>query len=276
METRICNKCKRELPLNDEYFYRSKTNKTGFRIYCKKCMNKESIEDRQKKNKEIKEIYDSIDRNNLYKICSKCKKKLPATKDYFFINSTGKYCLRAKCKNCFMRENQIRKQKPEYKENASKYQKKKYKQNKEEYAKRWKRYYEKNAEYLRQKSKEYKSNNKDKIRKWEREYRNIPNNKISDSISRSMRYALKGKKNGCHWESFVNYTVEDLKKHLEYQFKEGMTWDNYGEWNIDHVIPQSWFKFKSYDDPEFKQCWALCNLQPLSEENIRKHNSYAG
>jgi len=54
-----------------------------------------------------------------------------------------------------------------------------------------------------------------------------------------------------------------------------MTWDNYGRngWHIDHIIPISFFEFKSVNDTEFKYCWNLNNLQPLWEsENISKGN----
>ena len=65
--------------------------------------------------------------------------------------------------------------------------------------------------------------------------------------------------------------------HLEKQFKEGMTWNNYGYygWHIDHIRPVSSFNFNSYDDPEFKECWALSNLQPLwGKENISKKDKF--
>ena len=42
-----------------------------------------------------------------------------------------------------------------------------------------------------------------------------------------------------------------------------MTWDNYGEWHVDHIIPMSSFEFESVEDREFKICWSLKNLQPL-------------
>jgi hypothetical protein len=61
----------------------------------------------------------------------------------------------------------------------------------------------------------------------------------------------------------VGYTVHDLMNHLESLFLPGMTWENYGEWHIDHVIPQSWFQYENLDDQSFKDCWALENLQPL-------------
>ena len=62
---------------------------------------------------------------------------------------------------------------------------------------------------------------------------------------------------------------------IENKFKPGMTWNNYGRngWHIDHIIPISLWEFETPQDREFKQCWALCNLQPLWEsENIAKLN----
>jgi hypothetical protein len=73
----------------------------------------------------------------------------------------------------------------------------------------------------------------------------------------------------------LGYTIEELMSHLEKQFTEGMTWENYGEWHVDHIKPMSSFKFESVDDPEFKECWKLENLQPLWEEdNLSKGPRY--
>jgi 5-methylcytosine-specific restriction endonuclease McrA len=56
-----------------------------------------------------------------------------------------------------------------------------------------------------------------------------------------------------------------------------MTWDNYGEWEIDHVTPDSWFEYNSYDDLDFKKSWALDNLQPLwKNDNLHKGNRFRG
>jgi hypothetical protein len=35
---------------------------------------------------------------------------------------------------------------------------------------------------------------------------------------------------------FLDCTVGEFRQHIESQFKEGMTWENYGEWHIDHII----------------------------------------
>jgi len=102
---------------------------------------------------------------------------------------------------------------------------------------------------------------------------NDPVFKLNQGISINIRHSLKGKKNGRHWETLVNFTQEDLRQHLEAQFKGGMTWDNYGKWHIDHIIPKSIFNITSAECKGFKQCWALENLQPLwARDNILKSN----
>lgn len=71
--------------------------------------------------------------------------------------------------------------------------------------------------------------------------------------------------------ALLGYSIEELMSHLENLFTEGMTWDNYGEWHVDHIIPMNSFMFESTDDTEFKECWKLSNLQPLWEpDNLSK------
>ena len=36
---------------------------------------------------------------------------------------------------------------------------------------------------------------------------------------------------------YLGCNIETFKKHVEQQFTEDMSWENYGEWNIDHKIP---------------------------------------
>ena len=66
---------------------------------------------------------------------------------------------------------------------------------------------------------------------------------------------------GCSWEY--------LKAWLEAQFLPGMSWDNRGDWHIDHIIPCA--SFDLTDPEQQKACFHYTNLQPLwAEENIRK------
>ncbi|MXO67778.1 hypothetical protein GRI72_02885 [Altererythrobacter marinus] len=74
------------------------------------------------------------------------------------------------------------------------------------------------------------------------------------------------------WREVLGYTADDLREHIGRQFAPGMTWENYGEWHIDHIVPVSSFNFKSVEDPEFRACWALSNLRPLwAKDNLKKH-----
>ena len=93
--------------------------------------------------------------------------------------------------------------------------------------------------------------------------RTDPAYKLSERMRRAIGNSLKGNKNGWHWETLVGYTVADLKEHLESQFHLGMSWANYGDWHIDHVIQISAFNFTRPEDLDFKRCWALQNLRPL-------------
>jgi hypothetical protein len=101
-----------------------------------------------------------------------------------------------------------------------------------------------------------------------------------DIMASALRDKLKNrvlKKNGTGTWSVLPYTAEELKKHLESQFVDGMSWDNYGhgegKWNIDHIVPDSHFNYESFDDDGFLESWSLDNLRPLwSSENYRKSN----
>jgi ribosomal protein S27E len=117
-------------------------------------------------------------------------------------------------------------------------------------------------------------------RKYMNDFSREKNQFIGERLSNSVRAAiyngLKDNKKGRHWEELVGYSIEDLISHLESQFKDGMTWENYGQgkgcWHIDHWIPRSAFYFEYASDLDFKRCWALSNLQPLwGDENAIKN-----
>jgi hypothetical protein len=104
--------------------------------------------------------------------------------------------------------------------------------------------------------------------------------RLRHSMKTALNTRLKAHGSSKSYQStfdLLGYSVEELKKHLESQFEPGMAWENYGDWHIDHVIPDSWFSYTSTQDKGFKDSWALKNLQPMwAQQNINKGNRFAG
>lgn len=125
-------------------------------------------------------------------------------------------------------------------------------------------YYSIPKEKRQEKAKKYRLNNLEEIRLKDRI--RYEKNKLTRSMSKGICQALKENKAERHWEELVNYTFQELKGHLESQFTPEMTWSNYGSyWEIDHIIPQNTFSFKTEKDKDFKICWSLMNLRPLEK-----------
>jgi hypothetical protein len=147
----------------------------------------------------------------------------------------------------------------------------------DEYYKEWsKNKKDHRKEYLKQ----YREKNKEKIKEVKRTYQKEkrhtdPIYKLISNFRTAIYIVLKENKLDKYTNYFnmVGYSAEQLKEHLEKQFKDGMNWENYGEWHIDHIKPISSFIFETCDDEQFKVCWALENLQPMwGIENIKKGN----
>lgn len=69
----------------------------------------------------------------------------------------------------------------------------------------------------------------------------------------------------------LGYSPVDLVNHLENQFSEGMTWENHGEWHVDHIRPICSFPL---DTPP-SVVSALSNLQPLwKDDNMAKSGDW--
>lgn len=108
--------------------------------------------------------------------------------------------------------------------------------------------------------------------------RSTPHGMLRSVISHRINEYLKRRttnKNGKSIIKFLPYTIDQLKEHLEKQFKPGMSWNNRSKWHVDHIKPDCLFHYTSVDDPEFQKCWALENLQPLwAKDNFSKNSKY--
>jgi hypothetical protein len=123
------------------------------------------------------------------------------------------------------------------------------------------------------KIKKYRENNKEKFLQYYREYRKKYRKKYPhkyiwyDIIRKSLRGYLLN--DGDKRKIDLGYTQKELKQRLECQFKDGMSWDNYGEWHVDHKKPITKFNV----DTPVDVVNALCNLQPLwAKDNLSKGN----
>jgi hypothetical protein len=134
-----------------------------------------------------------------------------------------------------------------------------------EYRKQW---LKNNPEYLKQWRKDNPEKTKEQRKKYDRKHH------LNREMSRPMERILKSNKKGKNWEKLVDYTKDDLIKHLKSTIPEGYNWQDFidAKLEIDHIIPIKAFKFKTPEDEEFKQCWSLDNLRLITkEENKSKY-----
>lgn len=133
------------------------------------------------------------------------------------------------------------------------------------------------AEHKQQKAeydKQYRQRNKKRIRAFQSEWnKKSIKHKIVRNLRRRVHHALKGETKSESTLSLLGCSINYLKEYLESKFQQGMTWDNYGEWHIDHIKPCSAFDLS--DPVQQKECFAYTNLQPLwAIDNLKKAYKY--
>ena len=84
---------------------------------------------------------------------------------------------------------------------------------------------------------------------------------LDRNIRQCLTYVIK-KDGPFRWNKILGFTKEDFLKHIEKEFEEGMTFENYGEWVISFHIPKRCYKFKSLKDEDFRRFWSLKNITP--------------
>ena len=218
-KTKICKDCKRELPLNKNYFYVHNKYKDGFEIRCRECCGSKFL-----KTKEG------------YKICSTCRNELPATKEYFNVSKMGKYGFSSNCKICAAEATRIWKQ--ENSEQAKQSNNKWKAENKEHIIK----YREDNKEKSKEYNKVYYIQNKIKRNENAKQWRlrNPEKKKIIDQNRRSRKRQLIATLTESQWENikkYFNYTCVYCGE------EKPLTQDHFipvtkgGEYTHNNIIP---------------------------------------
>lgn len=148
---------------------------------------------------------------------------------------------------------------------------KRYRQDNKEYIAEWRT---KNREYYLEYNKKYFNDNREYIYNYlnsyrEKKYKEDPlynfKHRLRANISRAFLQGTKSNRS----EQILGCTFEEAKKHIEEQFKEGMSWDNRDEWHIDHTVPLSLAK----TEEQAMKLSHYTNLQPMwAKENLVKSN----
>ncbi len=185
------------------------------------------------------------------------------------------------------------------KECANKYNKKYYQKNSVKILKQQKKYWKNNKQEITIKRKKYfreymkryrlkhgikliktatkwnqihkKEVNERKKKYFREKYGNNINYKLTLLLRSRIYYALKRNVKSNITKKLLGCSLEQLKQHIQKQFKPGMTWENHNfkGWHIDHIIPCASFDLSKTN--EQRKCFNYTNLQPLwAEENLSK------
>lgn len=297
VEYKFCSTCHSWLTLDK--FQKRKDSRDGLRDQCKHCRDigyKNWANNNVERNKRYTRI--------THKICTKCKQDKDISEFYECLTNPDGFSYW--CKNCktqykldnaehIRRTSEVYRNKPEVKERMRTYmliygaveehRQATIQRSREHYrnnTKLYRQYYKDNRDKILLRNKEYgkryrssdkykSQENIEKRRLYQRMWhRNHPGDKISNSMSRGIYNSLKNAKNKQHWEDLVPYNLSQLKRHIERQFSLEMNWGNYGTyWEIDHIIPQNLFNISTHNDMDFKICWSLKNLRPLTVSENR-------
>jgi len=104
-----------------------------------------------------------------------------------------------------------------------------------------------------------------------REFRQDPTRRLLANMRTRLYKVVKraGGTKSIRSEALVGCSIEALRAHLERQFTDGMTWQNYGQWHVDHIKPC--ISFNLADAEQQAVCFHFSNLRPLwAEANAAK------
>lgn len=250
---KYCVKCKTEHFV--ENFYKNLAASDKLSSYCKDCSRQESRKYVEKQKSKSEKV-DAVSEKRCWK-CNVVKQIDAFSKDR--TKSSGRSTT---CKSC------------------SNQRSKEFREENENYAVDYnKSYYKANETRLKQAAKVYARNNREKLiiarRKYEKfKLQNDQIYKLTRYLRDNLRKGLKkgGLQKNCRTIEILGCTIEEFKLHLEEQFTEGMTWENYGEWHIDHKKPCAAFNLKC--ESEVKKCFHYTNHQPLWATENRLKNSF--
>lgn len=215
------------------------------------------------------------------KLCNKCnieKSKSEFYKDKYKKDGYKTHCIQ--CTKSYFEENKkslLESRKVYYLNNKDKIveSKKVYREkNKEHFSEYRRKYYQDNIDRHKETSKiNYNKNKKKILDKYKNRLDTDPFFKFIQNLKCNIRNSLTktGYSKKTRTFEIIGMEFIQFREYIESQFKDGMSWDNYGEWHLDHKTPISW---ANSEDEAILLCH-YSNYQPLwSFENISKGNRY--
>jgi hypothetical protein len=289
MEQKLCRVCGKLKDIDN--FAKNEKMVDGHRNECRECHNKLYNDKEKTRERNLDKEIKTEGKKNC-RICNTIKPLFD-----FHIKRGTPDGHRGECKECVKSIQNKYKSKPGFKEKQKKYDKKRYNILKEDILERKREYHIENKEIILEKKKEYRNkpenkertkeyldkyriDNKESLKEWrqnnkillaEIQKRYRKNNPYCVAWRSVLHSTLKrlGTLKEEHTVDMLGYSAAKLKHHIEKQFTEGMTWDNYGKWHIDHIIPVTSFNINT----DIKIVCALENLQPLwAHDNLVKYN----
>ena len=108
-------------------------------------------------------------------------------------------------------------------------------------------------------------------REYEKKYSQRPEVRIKKNLRTRFKHCIDSNYSPGLIKKFIGCSLTELRHHLEEQWVDDMSWDNYGlyGWHIDHIIPCKSFDFN--DPKQQAECFHYTNLQPLwATDNLSK------
>lgn len=117
----------------------------------------------------------------------------------------------------------------------------------------------------------YYANNIEAVRARKRAEKRRPNIRAANNLRKRLKLYL-GRKLGRSVDIFGT-TPAGVMAHITSLLKPGMSWENYGEWHIDHIRPLASFDLS--DSAQYRAAAHYTNLQPLwARENLSKSSKW--
>ncbi len=220
---------------------------------------------------------------DLKKICSRCG--IEKSIKEFHKKKSGIFGVRASCKECRKisepyNKNYHKKYKKEHRKELKLKSKEYYIDNRTSCIESRKKYAAKTKIQKKEYDKKYVIKNKDRRNKKRRIWQNNKsktdlNFLIKRRLQTRIYHALKDQ-NSEKKTSTIKYldcSIQFFIEYIESLFIDNMSWDNYGEWHIDHIKPCALFDLTKIENQ--KKCFNYKNLQPLwAIDNILKGSKY--